>query len=111
DEAEVEVRVNKSAASGQYRLRMVANADREKGIPSASGLIDLTVVPQPHPALRLTVSEQVGLLQGGTNKFTVKLARAQRGDSVELHFQGAPRGVFLPIIEVADGQNEVELEA
>src|SRR5262249_12880160 len=91
DSVDVEVQVDKSVPVGRYRLQVVADGDSNHDVPSAREFLDLSVIEKQQPVLRLTVSPEVNLIQGGKGKMTIRLARAQRGDRIELRFDNVPR--------------------
>jgi hypothetical protein len=111
EETDIEVQVGKLVPAGKRRVVVVASSLTSEEVNPVRSTLDVTVVALPVAALRLTVSPEVGILQGGISKFTVKLARAKPGDKIALHFKDVPRGISLPAIEVPDGQNEMEVVA
>ena len=92
EETDIEVQAGKLLPAGKRRVVIVGSSLAAEGVKQVRAAVNVTVVALPVAALRLTVSPEVGIVQGGISKFTVKLARAQSGDKIALDFKDTPRG-------------------
>jgi Ca-activated chloride channel family protein len=108
DEGEITVQAAPAAAAGTRRLVVAARGPENLKVGSATGNVELKVIALP-PGLRLAVSPQVVLPQGGKNRFTVRLARTNFKGPVRVQFDGGPPGL-LPPVEVRDDQDEAQVE-
>jgi Ca-activated chloride channel family protein len=93
DEADVEVAVSDRLPNGKTSVTIEARTPDEKVKP-VTAKMDLNVEPMP-PALAVSASPKVQVDQGGTGRFTVRIARARFNGDVTLRFAGLPGGVSL----------------
>jgi hypothetical protein len=106
-EAEVVIHADEPVPVGKHRLTIrVHGAD--KAVAADAGTLELDVEAPP-PSLRLAVSPQVSLQQGGEGRFGIKLARAHFSGPITLAFKDVPVEVALRSVTVPAHQSEVEV--
>ncbi len=64
----------------------------------------------PPPALRISVSPEVGLVQSGKNRFGVLIARDNFTGPVTLALDGLPSGVAATELTVPEGASKIEVD-
>jgi hypothetical protein len=111
DEAEVEVRAAVDAVAQTNTIKVEARgaADEASG-PSATGETKLTVLLLP-PALRISLSPEVEVVQGGKNRFRVKVARDRFEGPVDIEPKDSlPKGVTIAPVQLPPDKDEIEID-
>ncbi len=66
--------------------------------------------PPPEPRIAVSVSDQLQIYQGGTNKLLVQIARDEFEDEVAVRIEGLPPGITARDVVVPAKQTEAEVE-
>jgi len=110
-EGDIVVSADKSMPPGSTVVAVNASGESEDGafaIPSETR-VSVLELQQPPKRLRMSVSPQVELLRGSSNRFQVRIARDGFSAPVSLDAQGLPAGVTVTPLVMSDAETIAEL--
>ncbi len=107
DEAAIEVTVAKDVSPGKHTVR-VRGSGPEASHPLADfGAFELQIEPPP-ALIRLAVPPKLAVLQGGTGRFTVRIARSNVDEPLQLSLVKPPAGLTAAVVSVPAGADQAQ---
>ncbi len=110
-EGDIVVSADESVPCGSTVVAVDASGESEHGpfaIPSETR-VSVLELQQPPKLLRMSVSPQVELIRGSSNRFQVRIARDNFSAPVSLDAQGLPAGVTVTPLVISDAETIAEL--